>query len=287
MDNFLFDYYLSRFEVLLILLFAGGVGIAVLWAMRRRWRNRLEASAGAQGGDRVELDRERARELHNLLNSAIAHEFVKGLDYIASMSAETLDGMREEQGVLRGKQDRIIIKAHDLSQHAENVLDVFAPDPEKPRNELVNIRRLTEHVLSELFRYAQSKGVTLSPDLIDPEPTTLDRNLTLLALRNVVHNAIRYSHPGGVVEVTLSLGADGGGLIHIDVKDSGRGIREEDRDRIFQLRERGDGLIEPGSGLGLYCARKAVLRQGGDLILVDSGINRGSTFRIALPYSDA
>ena len=75
-------------------------------------------------------------------------------------------------------------------------------------------------------------------------------------------------------------------MIYVEVKDTGKGIKEEDQDKIFELSVRGDGLIEPGSGLGLYCAREAARRQGGDVILVSSSLNKGSVFRIIFPYSD-
>ena len=75
-------------------------------------------------------------------------------------------------------------------------------------------------------------------------------------------------------------------MIYVEVKDAGKGIREEDQDKIFELRVRGDGLIEPGSGLGLYCAREAARRQGGDVILESSGLNRGSVFKIIILYGD-
>ena len=74
-------------------------------------------------------------------------------------------------------------------------------------------------------------------------------------------------------------------MIYIEVKDTGRGISEEDQNRIFEPRVRGDGLIESGHGLGLYLARRAARRQGGDVILVRSSPNQGSVFRILLPYS--
>ena len=290
MHNILLDYYFTLLEVLVILFLIGGVGVAVYWAMWMRWRNRLKTLEQKLAEERVKYDSEHLQELYNHLQSAVAHEFVKGLDYISKKSAETLEGLGKEQNVLRDKQDLIVAKAHDLAQHADNILDVFAPEQDEPQKELLSMRRLVEHVLLELYPYAQSRGVTLRPNLDDVEPTVLDRNLTLQALRNVIHNAIKYSHRGGVVEITLSLARgemEGAGkVICIEVKDTGKGIKGEDQDNIFEKGERGDGLIEPGSGLGLYCAREAARRQGGDVILVNSRLNQGSVFKAIFPYSD-
>lgn len=47
---------------------------------------------------------------------------------------------------------------------------------------------------------------------------------------------------------------------------------------------RGDGLVVPGSGLGLHYAREIARRLGGDLLLVESQVNEGSTFCAILPY---
>ena len=73
----------------------------------------------------------------------------------------------------------------------------------------------------------------------------------------------------------------------ITVKDSGRGIKDADKDSMFELNVRGDGLIETGNGLGLYCARKAAELQGGDVILENSSPNQGSVFKIKLPFATA
>jgi signal transduction histidine kinase len=286
MHDFLFGYYFTRFEVLVILFLVGGVGGAIYWGLRRRWRNKLETLE--QKLDKC--DPERIRALHEHLQSVVAHEFVKALRYILAKSSETLEGLEKGQNTLREKQEKIVAKAYELTQHAFNIQDVFAPERDEPPKELLNMRRFVEGVLSELHPYAESKGVTLVTNLADVEPTALNRDFTLLALGNVIHNAIRYSHRGGVVKTVLSLkvGVIAGTekAICVDVKDTGKGIPEEDRDKIFELRVRGDGLIEPGSGLGLYCAREAARRQGGDVILVSSSLNQGSVFRIIFPYGD-
>jgi signal transduction histidine kinase len=290
MQNILLDYYFTLLEVTVMLLLMGGVGIALLWAMQISWRNRLKGLEQKHADDLAKHNSEYLRTLHNHLQSAIAHEFGKGLDYISNKSAQTLEGLGEKPNALQDKQKAIISKACDLAQHAKNMLYVFAPGQDEPEMALLSIRQLVEYVLLEHYTYADSEGIILRSNLEDVEPTILDRDLTLLAINNVAHNAIKYSFFGGVVETTLSLtvgvleGAEK--AICIDVKDTGRGISEQDQDKVFELSVRGDSLIEPGSGLGLYCAREAARRQGGDVILVRSSLNQGSVFRIILPYTD-
>jgi signal transduction histidine kinase len=289
MPNMLLDYYFTLLEVLVILLLFSAVGIAVYWGMGRRWQSRLKVLEQKHAADLTKHDSEHFQALHNHLQSAIAHEFLKHLPNISKKSEETLEGLGKEQTVLREKQKRIIAKACELDQHAENIVNLFDPEGNGLKAEFLNIRRLIEHVvLTVLLLYADSKGVTLMADLDDVEPTVLDRNKTLVALSNVIHNAIKYSLPGGVVKIVLSLEIGetkaAEKTICVEVTDTGKGIREEDQEGIFELWTRGNGLIEPGSGLGLYLARKAARRQGGDVLLVHSRLNQGSVFRIVLPY---
>ena len=287
MDSTWSDYYFTLGEVLLPLAVIGLAGIAVVWVLWRRWRNRLGAMEQELVDTRTRYDREYFRVLHDHLQSAISHEVVKGLDFISKRSEETLQGLEEEQLTLREKQHSIAAKASEMAQHADNITHLFSLDPDWGSQELLRIRRFTEHVMLEQCLHADSKGVTLVPDLDDPERIALNRDAVLLVLRNVIHNAIRFSSQGGVVRVALYLSADEAGTvdkIYIDVEDSGSGIKEQDHDRIFELNQRADGLLEPGSGLGLYLAREAARSQGGDLMLVRSSLNQGSVFRIIFPY---
>jgi signal transduction histidine kinase len=282
MQSILLDYYFTLLEVLVFLLLAGCVGGAIYWGLMRHWQRKLRTTE-------QRCDPEHIRALHNHIQSAVAHEFGTGLDRITNQSAQTLEGLSEAQDSLRDKQHTIISEAQKLDQHADNILDVFAPEQEEPQRELLNIRGLVEGVLVKLYLYAESKRVTLRTNLADVEPTLLNRDLTLRSVKNVIHNAIRYSYPGGVVETTLTLKRakrkNPGKVIWVEVKDTGSGISEEEQGTIFELGVRGDGLIQTGSGLGLYLARQAARRQGGNVILVNSSPNEGSLFRIILPYT--
>jgi hypothetical protein len=131
--------------------------------------------------------------------------------------------------------------------------------------------------------------VIFRPELSDFEPIILDRHLTVLAIRNVVHNAIKYSYRAGVVEIFLTVEEDVAGTgrtIVIRVKDHGRGIKDSEKEKIFEPFMRGDGLIQTGNGLGLYCARMAARLQSGELIL-ESSSPEGSVFQLRLPYARA
>jgi len=293
MPGILHDYYFTLLESLFILFLVGAAGIAVFWGMGRRWRKTVEALRQELGECQAEVDgwrnKQRTKEAvvdHN--HSDFLHsDLISGLDYISNQSAQTLKGLGEEQIALREQQNLIIDKAGELLQSAENVLDVSKPEGDEPK-ELCNIKQLVQSVLKELFQYAESKGVTLRPNLDDVEPILLYKYSTLRALKNLIHNAIKYSHRGGVLEIVLSLERDEEGTgktVYVEVKDTGKGIPEEDQGMIFELGPQGDGPIEPGSGLGLYLARKAARLQGGDVVLVTSTLNQGSVFKITLPYS--
>lgn len=290
MNSILSDYYFSAGEVAALLILISAVVATGYWACSRRWRRRTVALRQELEETRSRYDREYLRSLHDHLQSAVAHEFLRGLDYISSQSAATLDGLSKAQQVLRDKQQAILVKTYELEHRARNLLALLAAEEQWVHPELLNVRRVVEHVLLGVHQNAQDKGVTMLPHLEDVEPAVLSRDATSLILENLVHNAIKYSFPGGAVQIALSLERDDSKeerpTIYVEVKDSGRGIPEEEQERIFQLRRRGDGLLEPGSGLGLYLARQAARRQGGDVFLARSRPNEGSTFRATFPAAD-
>jgi two-component sensor histidine kinase len=96
---------------------------------------------------------------------------------------------------------------------------------------------------------------------------------------NLVGNAVRYSPPGGMVWIRTE---EEGDLAAVIVADMGKGIADEDQERIFEKFERVDPTEPGGSGLGLYIARKLARAMGGD-ITVDSALGRGARFVLTLP----
>jgi signal transduction histidine kinase len=114
----------------------------------------------------------------------------------------------------------------------------------------------------------------------------LNRDFAVQILRNVIHNAIKYSPHDSVVNVNLDLregGTNQGKSACVEVKDRGKGILEEDKARLFAVAG-GDGLVEPGTGIGLQYTQMLAERIGVDVTLAESAPQQGSTFRIVFPY---
>ena len=98
---------------------------------------------------------------------------------------------------------------------------------------------------------------------------TADAATLRQAVTNVIHNAIRYTPPGGRVDVTVAPGD--GGRAAIDVVDDGPGIPADDREKVFERFYRLDKArsgADGGAGLGLAIARWAVEANGGTIAFV-------------------
>jgi heavy metal sensor kinase len=145
-------------------------------------------------------------------------------------------------------------------------------------------------VLDTALRLAANRGVGVRmaqgfPPAGDTAMTVMGDGMALRrALLNLVENALKYTAPGGVVE--LSLVRDGPAAV-IAVRDTGVGIAPENVERIFEPFVRLDAARARetgGVGLGLAITRSIVTAHGGRLT-VESTPNRGSTFAIRLPLA--
>lgn len=156
---------------------------------------------------------------------------------------------------------------------------------------------LTDLSVAELLdeTVAQARDATLGAGRdvtwhVAVEPTELrlraDRVRVMQVLANLLDNAARHSPADGEVRVRAHATALRGEVV-IDVVDSGQGIAEEDRQRIFERFQRGSPSTSTpttgATGLGLAIARWAVSLHDGTLEVVDSAPGEGATIRMRLP----
>ncbi len=103
-------------------------------------------------------------------------------------------------------------------------------------------------------------------------------------LRNLISNAIKFSHPGGVVEIK-SLQDDSSGFVKFVIIDQGIGMSEEVKTNLFKIGLNASipgTMGEQGTGLGLMLCKEFVEKHNGK-IWIESNPNEGSSFFITLP----
>jgi two-component system sensor histidine kinase GlrK len=110
-----------------------------------------------------------------------------------------------------------------------------------------------------------------------------DRSKIGTVLNNLLTNAIKYTPEGGRIGIDLAADSD---YAQIDITDSGPGVAEEDRTKIFEPFKQGSAKYESsvkGTGLGLSIAREYVVAHGGSIELIEN--EGGAHFRVALPIA--
>ena len=147
-----------------------------------------------------------------------------------------------------------------------------------------------EPLLLDVFdvgaRLGQGAGVSVRTDAMASATVRGDATALRRALLNLIENAIKYTPPGGKVELGLTTGD---GLAVITVSDTGIGLDPADADRIFEPFVRLDAARARdtgGAGLGLAIARSIAVAHGGTLT-VESRPGAGSRFVLRLPLAPA
>jgi PAS domain S-box-containing protein len=168
----------------------------------------------------------------------------------------------------------------------DDLLDVARLDQGTLHLELAPVRvaDLLAEVVHNLDPKAQRYDVRVIVDegTASAPPVRADKLHLTEVLFNLVDNAIRYTPEQGTVKL---MARQEGGDVVISVSDTGVGIPEAERPRLFQKFSRIENPLsnrERGSGLGLYFARGVVEKHGGK-IWVRSGVGKGSTFYVSLP----
>lgn len=149
-------------------------------------------------------------------------------------------------------------------------------------SELITMDEVVAEAIDRCAVEAESRGLTLVTASVPEARVYGDRALLTTAVRNLVDNAIRYSHPGRRVSVGMSL-CDGD--VRVAVVDEGVGIAPEQKERVFERFYRGDDARtrdEGGSGLGLSIVKHVAADHGGRVELW-SEPGKGSTFTFIIP----
>ncbi len=254
-----------------------------------------EARAALEGA-RAELEtrvEQRTRELQ-VANAALGKATEEKTRFLAAASHDLLQPLHAARlfsAALRGEVpdnarpllanvDRAIASADELLRA---LLDISKLDAGgiRPVPTRFPLRALLEELVANFRPIAAERGLSLRLGPGDGWVET-DRNLLRSVVQNFLSNGLRYTARGGVLVGVRRRGQH----LRIEVRDSGPGIADADRERIFAEFERLGTGAEAGIGLGLAIARRTakLLEAPIDLISVPG---RGSCFAVSLPAVDA
>jgi signal transduction histidine kinase len=147
--------------------------------------------------------------------------------------------------------------------------------------EIVELQPMLETITASVYHQISESDGTIDLEIKAPRLTT-DRLSVEQILGNLFDNAIKYKHPERPLTLTVRTAPEGRHMVRIEVEDNGRGIAEQDHERIFELFRRSGQQDQSGEGIGLAHVRSLARNLGGE-ITVQSRLGKGSTFVLRLP----
>ncbi|MDP8990626.1 MAG: ATP-binding protein [Acidobacteriota bacterium] len=217
---------------------------------------------------------------------ALAHEFKTPLSTIM-----TAAGALREGGSLgsyhREMAETVESEAARLGRLTSRLIRTARLEREevKPWMELIDFSSVIADVVGQYSKLSGGRSIEVVKEC-DTSEVMADPDLLRLAVSQLLDNACKYSTPGSIVTLKISREQD---QIAVRVLSDGNPIPSSERSKIFDRFYRGlEGRrLGPGSGLGLFVARKIVLALGGNLDLENpSGPTAGTAFRIVLPVPE-
>jgi signal transduction histidine kinase len=255
---------------------AGVLGALALAAELDRSRRRV-ADLAAQ---------ERAAEASRReLVAWVSHDLRTPIAGIRAMLEALDDGVVDDPAEVRRYHRQLVGEADRLAQLVDDLFELSRIEAGTLQlsREPVPLAELVSDAVASAGPVARAKGVRLSgrvaggPPEVPGSPPELTR-----VVRNLVDNAIRFTPPGGDIEVTV--GGDAA-RAEVSVRDGCGGIPAGDLDRVFDLAYRGDAARSPGvdggAGLGLAIARGFVEAHRGDIAVRNEP--GGCRFIVRLP----
>jgi signal transduction histidine kinase len=245
----------------------------------------LDRSEEIQYSDLDEL--QRVNKIRRDFVANVSHELktpATSLRLLAESLEETID---EDPVQARLFAAQLKKETERLSQLITDLLDLTRLESqERVENPVpVDVRSILMAVLARMRRVARKKNITLQWKRFGraAEYTVHGDETQLTSMfSNLVDNAVKYTPPGGRVEVT---GGSEGAEIVVRVSDSGIGIPEAKLPRIFERFYRVDKARSKetgGTGLGLSIVKHVAENHGGR-VTVESTSGEGSTFTVYLP----
>lgn len=225
---------------------------------------------------------EQTMALHNRFVADAAHELRSPLTAMTLQAerlaaADMTDEARRRMLALSAGLQRTRVMLDQLLTLARSQQDARRPAT------ALSLQYIIRTVIEDLFALAEQKNIDLGVVSEDDGTVAADPIDLKVLTKNLIDNAIRYTPPGGRVDIDVRC-ADG--VVDLIIDDSGPGIPELERARVFDPFYRVLGNGEAGSGLGLAITRTIADRLGASVMLADAPAP-GSGLRVLVRFPAA
>lgn len=222
-------------------------------------------------------------KLKDELINVVAHELKTPLIPILGYASLILKDKKNLNKTTKEQLDIILKNAKRLEQAIKNILDMSRIDSGVMRLNLeeIDIAKIARDVLDAMKPIAKQANLKLIGKISKVPCTIADMDKISRVITNLVSNSLKYT-PKGYVK--LIVGKEGNNIV-VRVKDTGMGIKENDKVKLFKKFSQlnyNAGRLEKGTGLGLAICKGIIERHKGE-ISVTSVYGKGSEFKFTIP----
>ena len=213
----------------------------------------------------------------------ISHELKTPIGALSILSEAVLEASNDPEAIAKFAS-RMQSEAKRLSGLVQEIIDLSRLQDDDPlkNGKPVDLAEVITEAIDQSRLNAENRKIALVFESVDGVKVNGDRAQIMMAIHNLIENAINYSPNGTRVAITLKvLNA----IAEVAVSDQGIGIPEKDLERIFERFYRVDparSRLTGGTGLGLSIVKHIAINHGGDVSLW-SVEGAGSTFTVRFP----
>lgn len=264
------------------LLLIGGLFLA-FYAVQRRERNKFKIRQMEQEAQK----NEEVNQMKFRFFTNVSHELRTPLTLIIS----PLEGMIKET-----KEAKQLDKLNLMHRNALRLLNLVNQLLDFRKNEMAGLHlslsegdivAYVQSICDSFLMLSEKKKVHLTFfSAVEALNMSFDEDKVGKIVMNLLSNAFKFTPDGGRVDVSLEILKSLPETLEIKVSDTGTGVKEEDKDRIFerfyQVEHEGESNRSTGSGIGLSLVRDFVTLHGGAVRVFDN-VGTGSVFVVDIP----
>ena len=262
--------------------------LLIAWAAIA-YRRRLQRRSAWQLAEHKRELAEQASEAKSRFLATLGHEVRTPMTGVLGMSELLQSGSLDS--TQRGQVDAIRRAGEHLLRLVNDALDLARIEAGRLQLDPVDfeLRGLVDDVVALMAPLAAQRGLRFAATIDPSTPTRLrgDRGRISQILLNLLGNAIKFTERG---EVALTASPLSPGGVRFEVRDTGPGLNEEQKSRLFRRFEQAEGARTAtrygGSGLGLAISQELAAAMGGR-VAVDSTPGQGTCFSVELPLAQA